>query len=1099
MILPLLLAPATSLATAFLPAAPPQGIRVNGPLPRGTAYEAEDTIGFRLSPDGAWAAFFADIGSGNDLFELFGVPTDGSGPPRRLNRPLVAGGSLVRIFQDPFEIQSPLIVVTPQNRVVYAGDQDVNDVVELYSVPVDGSASPVTLSGPTNAAADVGETFVVSEDGSRVVFYGDLATDNVFELWSAPTDGGAPPTRLSATGAPPYNLNGLARISPDGSWVVYQASLSGQRTLVSVPSDGSAPPVALHPPFVSGGLLGAYEITPDGSQVLYVASQAVFNQFELWRVPIDGSAAPLRVNGPMIANGDVLDFSFSPAGTHAIYTADETLDDAYRVFSFRLDGSTAPVPLGPGPVTGRRVVRSAVSPEGSRVAFVRNSLSATHWSLITTPIDGGAPHNLTGELMVGTGPFWLSAPPSSRAVFLARPSASVPYELYSVPLDGSSEPVLLSQDSTGGGIDPAVFLAPDDSRVVYRSDARVLGRDELWSVPIEGGVPPVRLNGRLVHDGDVQGEIDGSNVPFSEGYAVSANGRVVYRADERTNETYELWSVPVDRSAASIPLSGALESGPVLGDVQSVAWTPDGTTLVYTADEEANDFVTVHSVRFDPRDPLALPPPTVLSGGVLFAVSPDSMFVAQRGPPICDPVPFCSTSASLLGGPVDGSTPVANWSPSTSGVADVMVFTPDSSRLVFRNVVNGFHFITGMGLYSYPLAGASTPSILLPTSSVQEGQLLGRFVLTPDGTRAVYSITTPFQKIWSVPVDRSQLPVEVHGPLPVFRQALQTFQLIDGGTDVLFVADLAAEGQFELHRAPIDASRAPVPLGPPSPPLADVDPAFLVHRGTALVVADWELDEARALWSVRITPGNPAVAPRSVPLRLSAAPAPGSGVPPGVQVGTELVPQFAVTEAASRVVYLSDEAVPGRIELFSAPLDASQAPTRLNAPLATSLLPLAFRLDAPGQRVVYAAPDAQGALRLHVVPVDGSTAAVPLGGPFVPGGALWNGGASVRNAFALSDDARTAVYVADADTVGVLELYAVPLDGSQPARRLSHTPVAGGDVRVPPGSFLTAPFALQPGGRWVAYLADQDQDEVFELFLSSLDGPPRVRPSAPPR
>jgi hypothetical protein len=89
------------------------------------------------------------------------------------------------------------------------------------------------------------------------------------------------------------------------------------------------------------------------------------------------------------------------------------------------------------------------------------------------------------------------------------------------------------------------------------------------------------------------------------------------------------------------------------------------------------------------------------------------------------------------------------------------------------------------------------------------------------------------------------------------------------------------------------------------------------------------------------------------------------------------------------------------------------------------------------------------------------------------------------------------VYVADQRTDETIELLAAPLDGSSPARVLNGPLVPGGDVRSL--DLLQAPFALSPDGRRVAYLADQRTDEVFELFLSSLEPPSHVRPASSPR
>ncbi len=77
--------------------------------------------------------------------------------------------------------------------------------------------------------------------------------------------------------------------------------------------------------------------------------------------------------------------------------------------------------------------------------------------------------------------------------------------------------------------------------------------------------------------------------------------------------------------------------------------------------------------------------------------------------------------------------------------------------------------------------------------------------------------------------------------------------------------------------------------------------------------------------------------------------------------------------------------------------------------------------------------------------------------------------------FALSPDQTRVVYLADAVTNGVLELFAVPLDGSEPAKRLNGPLPVGGNV--------ASDFFLLPGGRTL-YRADQETNDVLELFVA---------------
>ena len=61
-----------------------------------------------------------------------------------------------------------------------------------------------------------------------------------------------------------------------------------------------------------------FEITPDGSRVVYMADQDVTGVVELYSVPI-GGGKPIKLNDELAINGDVVSFEISPDGQHVVY------------------------------------------------------------------------------------------------------------------------------------------------------------------------------------------------------------------------------------------------------------------------------------------------------------------------------------------------------------------------------------------------------------------------------------------------------------------------------------------------------------------------------------------------------------------------------------------------------------------------------------------------------------------------------------------------------------------------------------------------------------------------------------------------------------
>lgn len=91
-------------------------------------------------------------------------------------------------------------------------------------------------------------------------------------------------------------------------------------------------------------------------------------------------------------------------------------------------------------------------------------------------------------------------------------------------------------------------------------------------------------------------------------------------------------------------------------------------------------------------------------------------------------------------------------------------------------------------------------------------------------------------------------------------------------------------------------------------------------------------------------------------------------------------------------------------------------------------------------------------------------------------------------AFLVSPDGFFVAYVADQDTDGVFELYAVVVDKTtgDTAVKVSGATMAGsGILRLSSGEYI---FDWAADSSRVAYIADQDTSGVFELFTSTPDG-----------
>ena len=131
-----------------------------------------------------------------------------------------------------------------------------------------------------------------------------------------------------------------------------------------------------------------------------------------------------------------------------------------------------------------------------------------------------------------------------------------------------------------------------------------------------------------------------------------------------------------------------------------------------------------------------------------------------------------------------------------------------------------------------------------------------------------------------------------------------------------------------------------------------------------------------------------------------------------------------------------------------------------------------FRISPNGRYAVYRADqDTDGVIELYSVLLGGGDP-VRLN-PLLPTGRNVAG-------FVISPDSSRVLYRADQDNLGVFELYSVPIGG--PA-------TAGFKLNVPLAPGGNASGDISPDSRWVVYSADHQVTGVYELFSVPLGGP----------
>jgi Tol biopolymer transport system component len=677
-----------------------------------------DVTRFALLPDGRGVAFLADLAV-DDVVEAWLVPLTPGAPARRLNEPLTAGGDVLE-----------LAVTSDASHVVYRADARLDGRAELWSVPLTKARRldprAVLLNPPLAPGAGV-ERFFFDAARRRVVFATDpdgplgsfdltylsapysggasvelglqrpgtfvprpagngrlLANGRLqhafggFRLFSVPSDGSLAPSDLSGPTAPGPWVGEVypdVAVSPDGVQAFYRADQGpyDAAELFRVPSDGSAPAVALNTELPINGVVSGYRLSPDGAYAAFVAAQRVAGRLELFLTATDGSTAPLALH-ELVGPGFVMDdLCFTPDGTRLVHRAGPSFA-SQELFSVPADGSAPPVQLSGAMVAGGTALADhALAAAGARVVYRADESEDERIELWSAPVDGAAARLRLHAPLASTRDVleFQVAPLGERVVFRGDLDAEEVVELYSV-LASDSTPVRLNPALIPGGDVVHCAISPDGQTVAYVADQLVDNRFELFRVPIDGSAPALRLNGNLISGGDVATVHNTYELLFSPDSA-----RVLYVADALANERFELFSVLTTGGTPPVRLNPQLgqtgDVGGALASWTSLALTLDGARVVFLANP-SDAFRHLYVAPIDGATPAAVllaPAPQANLDRLLLDDDGAHVLVTSRN--------FAGTRLLLV--PLDGSFAPVDLSPAPTSTLEPFL-VPGADRVL---------------------------------------------------------------------------------------------------------------------------------------------------------------------------------------------------------------------------------------------------------------------------------------------------------------------------------------------------------------------------------------------------------------------------------
>lgn len=220
-------------------------------------------------------------------------------------------------------------------RVQFIADFDTVNRNKVYA-KIPTILDPFVISDhTTNPSGTItASSLARTQDGSRVLYLGNLTNATRIDLYSASVGAAGTQTRLSAPLLASSEIFRFA-ITPDSSRAVYSGDLeeNGQVDLYSASTTAPGTQVKLYTRQTSESVID-WTLSPDGSRVLFtVLRTAPTATLDVWSAPVDGGA-PATLAAPFTGLGVTAQtkVGFTPSGIGIV--------GGNQLFSF-------PSPVGP--------------------------------------------------------------------------------------------------------------------------------------------------------------------------------------------------------------------------------------------------------------------------------------------------------------------------------------------------------------------------------------------------------------------------------------------------------------------------------------------------------------------------------------------------------------------------------------------------------------------------------------------------------------------------------------------------------------------------------------------------------------------------------
>ena len=229
-----------------------------------------------------------------------------------------------------------------------------------------------------------------TETGGHIVY--QTSTGNIYSVEPSTRM----PVLLNEKSVEPFFVffNKALELSSTGDRLVYRARDTSDNTLniYSTLIDGSSSSTKLNSLLPSNGEVADFQITPDGSRVIYIAQHQGSTAREVFSVPIAGGA-PVKLNEALTAGGNVTRFQLGHTGTLMVYQGEHVSVSSVEHYSVNLE-NLQKEQLSP---SLQNTSFAIFSPDDSHIAYTGETSGSGVNALYVAPSEDGRYKKITDE------------------------------------------------------------------------------------------------------------------------------------------------------------------------------------------------------------------------------------------------------------------------------------------------------------------------------------------------------------------------------------------------------------------------------------------------------------------------------------------------------------------------------------------------------------------------------------------------------------------------------------------------------------------------------------------------------------------------------